>query len=87
MRKIKWTNAFRRDFKKNIIFDGEFIEALWKLANDEVLPESFHDHALSGNLKDCRDCHVKPDLLLIYRKPDKNTLELIRLASHSALNF
>lgn len=87
MRKIKWTNAFKRDFKKNIIFDGAFIEAVWKLSNDEALPESFHDHALVGNLKDLRDCHIKPDLLLIYRKPNPDTLELIRLSSHANLNF
>lgn len=45
------------------------------------------DHALIGNWKDCRDCHIKPDLVLVYRKPDADTLELIRLGSHSALGF
>ncbi|ABV85292.1 MULTISPECIES: type II toxin-antitoxin system mRNA interferase toxin, RelE/StbE family [spotted fever group] len=40
-----------------------------------------------SNWKDCRDCHIKPDLVLIYRKPDADTLELIRLGSHSALGF
>ena len=69
------------------MFDKDFVEALWKLANDEVLPDRFHDHQLSGNLKDLRDCHIKPDLLLIYRKPDNDTLELIRFASHAELNF
>ncbi len=42
------------------------------------------DHVLIG---DCRDCHIKPDLVLIYRKPDAGTLELIRLGSHSKLGF
>lgn len=46
-----------------------------------------HDHSLTGNLKDCRDCHIKPDLVLIYRKTNDNTLELIRLGSHSELGF
>lgn len=40
-----------------------------------------------GNWKDFRDCHIKPDLVLIYRKPDADTLELIRLGSHSTLGF
>jgi mRNA interferase YafQ len=87
MRKIKWTQAFRRDFKKNIMLDKDFVEVLWKLAKDEALSERFHDHQLSGNLKDCRDCHIQPDLLLIYRKADSSTLELVRLASHAELNF
>jgi len=51
------------------------------------LPERLHDHALSGEWADCRDCHVKPDLVLIYRKPDAGTLELVRPGSHSELSL
>ena len=40
-----------------------------------------------GEWKDHRDCHIKPDLLLIYRKPDARSLELVRLGSHSELGF
>ncbi len=54
---------------------------------DITLPVTMRDHALIGNWKDCRDCHIKPDLVLIYRKPDADTLELIRLGSHSELGF
>ena len=47
-----------------------------------------HDHALSGEWKDCRDCHVKPDRpVLIYQKPDADTLRLVRLGSHSELGL
>lgn len=42
-----------------------------------------YDPLLVGNWKDHRDCHIKPDLVLIYRKPDLNTLELVRLGSHN----
>ncbi|ABY73292.1 type II toxin-antitoxin system mRNA interferase toxin, RelE/StbE family [Rickettsia rickettsii] len=45
------------------------------------------DHALIGNWKDCRGCHIKADLVLIYRKPDADTLELIQLGSNSTLGF
>ena len=45
------------------------------------------DIQLSGNWNDHRDCHVRPDLVLIYRKPDNNTLELIRMGSHSELGI
>jgi mRNA interferase YafQ len=40
---------------------------------------------LSGDWAGCRECHVRPDLLLIYRKPDADTLRLARLGSHSEL--
>ena len=75
MRKIEWTAAFKRDFKRCGALETPLIEALWKLANDEPLPERFCDHALSGEWKDFRDCHIKPDWVLIYRKPDADTLQ------------
>lgn len=87
MRKIEWTNAFKRDFKRHGSFESAFIEALWKLAMDEPLPERFFDHALSGDWKDHRDCHIRPDLVLIYHKPDGDTLRLVRLGSHSELGL
>ena len=45
------------------------------------------DHGLSGEWSDHRDCHVKPDLVLIYQKPDAGTLRLVRLGSHSELGL
>jgi mRNA interferase YafQ len=57
------------------------------LASDEVLPHRCHDHQLTGDWADHRDCHVKPDLVLIYRKPDDATLELVCIGSHSELGF
>ncbi len=64
-----------------------------KLANDEPLPERCRYHALTGEWKDFRDCHIKPDLapqgdnVLIYQKPDKDRLLLARLGSHSELGL
>lgn len=57
------------------------------LANDRALEPRHRDHALSGDWKDCRDCHVKPDLVLIYCKPDAGTLRLVRLGSHAELGW
>lgn len=87
MRRIEWTSAFKRDFKRVGTFEGAFIEALWKLSNDETLPDRFRDHALTGDWSDHRDCHIKPDLVLIYRKPDAERLQLVRLGSHSELGL
>ena len=55
------------------------------LAADQSLPAANRDHALSGDWTACRECHIRPDLLLIYRKMDADTLELVRLGSHSDL--
>lgn len=53
----------------------------------EPLEPRHRDHALTGDWKDHRDCHVKPDLVLIYQKPDADTLRLVRLGSHSELGL
>jgi mRNA interferase YafQ len=55
------------------------------LAADQPLPRRNVDHPLSGEWRDFRDCHIRPDLVLIYRKPDATSLELVRLGSHSEL--
>jgi mRNA interferase YafQ len=53
------------------------------LANDLPLPPHNRDHTLSGDWSGYRECHVRPDLLLIYDKPDDDQLRLVRLGSHS----
>ena len=49
------------------------------------LAPRYRDHDLSGEWAGYRDCHIKPDLVLIYRKPDADTLRLARLGSHSEM--
>ena len=96
MRTIKYTNQFKRDFKREKAgrsrhygqkLDNALMEVVRLLAADTVLPLRNRDHALSGQWGDCRDCHIRPDLILIYRKPDASTLELVRLGSHSELGL
>jgi mRNA interferase YafQ len=67
--------------------DDLLADVIATLAADKPLPARLHDHALGGRWKDFRDCHVRPDLVLIYRKPDDKTLELVRLGSHSELGL
>ena len=57
-----------------------------KLARGEKLDEKYRDHQLSGKIKAFRDCHVRPDLVLIY-KISSGVLELYlyRIGSHSKL--
>ena len=91
MRKIEWTTAFRRDYKRTTATprhrDIETLlpEIVGLLAGDRPLPAKHREHALGGNWKDHRECHLKPDLLLIYKRPDKNSLRLVRMGSHSEL--
>ncbi|HET9099411.1 MAG TPA: type II toxin-antitoxin system YafQ family toxin [Acidobacteriaceae bacterium] len=91
MRTIERTSAFKKDYKRvkatprhrNIEMLLE--EIVRPLALDRSLVEKHSDHALAGEWKDHRECHLKPDLLLIYTKPDAETLRLVRLGSHSDL--
>lgn len=93
MRKIERTRQFKRDYKREAkgrqrtSLDAALVPLLVALADDQPLEPRYHDHALSANWKDHRDCHVKPDLVLIYLKPDTNTLRLVRLGSHSELGL
>lgn len=52
-----------------------------------VATEKNKDHTLTGDWQDHRDCHIKPDLVLIYRKPTKKILQLVRMGSHSELGL
>lgn len=67
--------------------ETDIVAVVSALANDQPLEERYRDHMLMGDWKDHRDCHVKPDLVLIYRKPDADTLQLVRLGSHSELGL
>ncbi len=93
MRTIRRTRAFKRDYKRENkgkhrkTLDNNLIRVVAMLAADEPLPQRHHDHSLAGEWKDHRDCHVRPDLVLIYRKPDSETLDLVRLGSHSELGL
>jgi mRNA interferase YafQ len=57
------------------------------LVRDMLLPVLCVDHAMKGKWKGYRDCHIKPDVVLIYRKRDVDILELGRLGSHVNLKF
>ena len=93
MRTIEWTNRFKRDFKRELkgrhgrAIDDLLAEILPVLQADKVLADRHRDHALTGNWEGHRDCHIRPDLVLIYEKPDDDTLRLLRLGSHSELGL
>lgn len=87
MYKIHLTKSFKKDAKSLSVADKELtMELIDKLANGETLEAKHNDHALSGNLQGTRECHIKPDLLLIYEKfDDILQLNALRVGSHSKL--
>ena len=93
MRTIRRTAAFKRDYKRerrgrySSTLDAELFQVVAMLIADRPLPRRYHDHALAGEWKDHRDCHVRPDLILLYRKPDSLHLDLVRLGSHGKLGL
>jgi len=91
MRTIDRSSEFKRDYKREskgqhrATLNDAFMLVLTALAADQPLDARHRDHDLSGNWAGYRECHVKPDLLLIYRKLGSDTLRLARMGSHSEL--
>ena len=88
MLSLEYSTQFKKDFKKvakltipDVVEVGHVIK---QLQLEKILPEKYVDHPLSGNWVGYRDCHIKPDLVLIY-KTEPNTLKLARIGSHSEL--
>nr|WP_201523275.1 type II toxin-antitoxin system YafQ family toxin [Aliarcobacter butzleri] len=87
MYQIFRTTSFKKDYKKLSQKNKNILkEVIIKLANNEILEEKYKDHKLIGDYLGCRECHIKPDLLLIYRI-DNQVLELalVRIGNHSDL--
>ncbi len=93
MRTIERTTQFKRDYKRELKgryraeLDEILLPVIKTLMQDLSLSVEYQDHQLTGNWKDHRDCHIKPDLVLIYRLPDIESLQLVRLGSHAELGL
>ena len=87
MRSIRRDTQFKKDVKL-LQKRGKDMEKLKRiivfLVEGEILPLKNKDHHLKGTLKDCRECHIEPDWLLIYRI-EGSELSLVRTGSHSDL--
>ena len=86
---VKFTSQFKKDYKL-ALKRGLDITALDKvvemLAEGQTLPEEYNDHPLVGNFKGCRECHISPDWLPIYKLFENVLiLELTRTGTHSDL--
>ena len=89
MLKVRYSAKFKKDFKA-IVKRGYdislFEEVLGLLREEKTLPEKYCDHSLSGNYSGCRECHILPDWLLVYRiEKELLILALTRTGTHSDL--
>lgn len=93
MRDIGQDSQFKRDLRREmkgryrlvLEKDGELRSVVRTLRNDEHLDFIYQDHPLKGIWKGSRECHLAPDLLLIYRKEGDDWLILERLGSHAEI--
>ena len=91
--KLERTKNFKQDYKRESkgrhrkTLEDSFIEVLKLLLKNKPLAEKYKDHALTDDWSGYRDCHIKPDLVLIYRKPNKKILQLVRIGSHGELGL
>lgn len=89
--KIDFTKNFKKQLKKIIKQNkdiNELLEIITKLANLEQLESKYKNHKLIDDktYKDCMECHIKPDWLLIYKYEDNElVLLLFATGSHSEL--
>ena len=88
MYNVYTTNRYEKDFKR-IVSNKQLIEeietVITALATDDTpLPEKHKDHPLKGKYADFRECHIRPDWLLVYKKTKQDlVLLLVRTGSHS----
>lgn len=91
MRAIKRSAAFKRDVRREsggpnlAALNAVLPVVLNALANGEPVPSQLDDHALQGNWKGFRECHIRPDLLLVYKETPDDKVKLARLGSHSEI--
>ena len=80
----KFTKSLEK-FKKSKNFDNMALrKVISYIAKGEKLPVKYKDHKLKGKLKNLRECHIKPDILLLYKKDEKEkAVILLDIGSHS----
>ena len=91
MRTIVFSTQYKKDLKlarKRNLPEDELNKVVFNLASDIPLAAKYRDHELSNQFSGFRECHIKPDWLLMYRKTSDGILqilELVRTGSHSDL--
>jgi len=87
IRTLARTNQFKKDFKRSVKrgYDASKLQRIVeRISKREKLDQRHRDHPFVGVFNDCRECHVEPDWLLIYRMTDTVVI-LIRTGAHADL--
>ena len=88
MKEIHYSTKIKKDLKKyrnDPIKMMKLYEVLNMLMEEIELPNTFHPHKLAGQYKDCMECHIENDFLLIWFDENNDIIKLLRLGSHSEL--
>ncbi|MCC8036515.1 MAG: type II toxin-antitoxin system YafQ family toxin [Bacteroidales bacterium] len=88
MKIIRYTSQYKKDVKRYRNQPqkmAKVVEILNMLQNGQQIPSEFRPHMLSGNYKDCMECHVEGGFLLIWIDETAEQIALLRLGSHSEL--
>lgn len=88
MKELRFSTRARKDLRKyrsDIRKMRLLYEALSLLANDIRLPSKFKAHPLSGDYKDCMECHIGSDFLLIWLDAGQKRIDVLRIGTHSEL--
>ncbi|MBO4716663.1 MAG: type II toxin-antitoxin system YafQ family toxin [Spirochaetales bacterium] len=87
--RVQWTSKFKKDYKlcESRGLDMNLIDKVIRtLAETGTLPKEYKDHKLTGQWEGFRECHIRPDWLLVYAIQNQVlTLTLVRTGSHSDL--
>lgn len=88
MKILRYSTQYKKDFKRYRNNPGKLVkllEVFRMLENDMELPDEYKAHRLKGEYKDCMECHIEGDFLLIWLDTESNIIEILRLGSHSEL--
>ena len=88
MKSLHYSSKAKKDLKRyrsNVKKLHKLYEVLYMLVNDIELPAVYKAHELVGDYKGCMECHIEGDFLLIWIDIESNTIEILRLGSHSEL--
>lgn len=88
MKELKITSQFKKDLKRYQNQSQKIQKlrvVLEYLQQDVAIPQEYKPHRLLGNYKDCMECHIESDTLLIWFDENTHVIKLLRLGTHSEL--
>ena len=85
---LKQSSQFKKDLKA-VKYDEHKLDELQKvlehLGRTGIVPAEYLPHPLKGQYKNCIECRIEDDFLLIWKDPEQNVIRLVRLGTHSKL--